>query len=178
MVRGLTAVAALLVAVAPAAAQPTAIDPPRIVPWHLIGNVGLAMSRTRVEYAYGQPTHEPEFTDVAGTGLFTYRGGGDLGVFYEQGHVVWIETHSSYYRTRDHFGVGSRVPLRPCHRTTRNPCEHRWNGFVLRPATVYESGGIWKHLQWFKSVAYGKRHVLVQFEVSRGVVQWIWVASM
>jgi len=36
-----------------------------------------------------------------------------------------------YYRTKAGFGVGSRIPLGPCHKTTAGRCEHLWRGFVL-----------------------------------------------
>ena len=37
------------------AASPVARDPPRIVPWHEIGNIGFGMTHARVEAAYGAP---------------------------------------------------------------------------------------------------------------------------
>jgi hypothetical protein len=89
------------------------------------------MSRSRVEYFYG-----------AGSDLFgkpspgdsvTYHlHGGKLDVYYSRDHYVSIvETNSPYYRTRNGLRVGSRIPLGPCYRTRKNPCERRWNGFVL-----------------------------------------------
>jgi hypothetical protein len=39
-----------------------------------------------------------------------------------------------YYRTKAGFGVGSTIPLGPCHRTAANACEHRWRGFVYNPS--------------------------------------------
>ena len=36
-------------------ASATTVDPPRIVPWHEIGNIGLGMSHARVERMSGRP---------------------------------------------------------------------------------------------------------------------------
>jgi hypothetical protein len=46
------------------AAAPRTADSPRIVPWHLIGNIGLGMSRARVERAYGRGTPATPLRDA------------------------------------------------------------------------------------------------------------------
>jgi len=42
-----------------------------------------------------------------------------------------LDFTTRYYRTRSGFGVGSTIPLGPCHRTATRRCEHRWHGFVF-----------------------------------------------
>lgn len=48
-----------------------------------------------------------------------------------------------YYRTKSGLGVGSRIPLGPCHTTTINPCEHRWHGFVWNLRLRENPCGCW-----------------------------------
>lgn len=110
-------------------------DPPRIVGWHLVGNIGLGMTATRVEYAYGYPTHRD--TDSHGDWR-TYRGRGDIRVGYDgKSRIVAVGTRSPAYRFTDGFGVGSTVPLGKCYRL-KGTWEYRWRFFILGYA---EGGG-------------------------------------
>src|SRR5690349_6267401 len=94
-------------------------DPPSLVPWHQIGDVALGTPKERVLRVYGA---QPELG---------YRlHGGTVQVGYDGGRVTSIWFSSGYYRTKTGFGVGSRIPLGPCHQTPTSPCEHRWHGFV------------------------------------------------
>jgi hypothetical protein len=91
-------------------------DQPRIIPWHQIGDVGIGMPRTRVLSEYGTGK-------IVAPDLREYRvRGGTLRVVFSKGRVAGVETNSRRYRTPGGFGVGSRIPLRPCE------C---WNGFQL-----------------------------------------------
>ena len=94
-------------------------DPPVLVPWHKIGDIGLGDPKERVLRDYGK---EPELG---------YRlHGGTVQVGFDGGRVTSIWFSTRYYRTKSGFGVGSRIPLGPCHRTKASRCEHRWHGFV------------------------------------------------
>ena len=48
-----------------------------------------------------------------------------------------------FYRTWDGFGVGSRIPLGPCHRTATSTCEHRWHGFVWNAVVKAKPCSCW-----------------------------------
>jgi hypothetical protein len=89
-------------------------DRPRIVPWHQIGDIWIGMSRRQLvsEYGRGKPLMAgyPDAGAVYPT----------LSVEFTGGTVTTIRTYSRRYRTPDGFGVGSRIPHRPCY------C---WNGF-------------------------------------------------
>ncbi|MDX6516915.1 MAG: hypothetical protein QOH73_2581 [Gaiellaceae bacterium] len=119
--------AVLLVFAAPAAAAPRATDPPRVVPWHLIGNVGLGMSRARVERMYGRGTIATPPRDEL---FWTYRGRGAIGVAYDiDGHVDSVETTSSAYASRSGIRVGIKLPPRLCGLVDYT-CKHSWRGFT------------------------------------------------
>jgi hypothetical protein len=78
--------------------QPHAADPPRIVPWHLIGNIGLGMSRARVERMYGRGTVATPLRDAP---AWVYRGRGAIRVEYDlNGDVAAVETASPAYASR------------------------------------------------------------------------------
>ena len=94
-------------------------DPPRFVPWSRIGDISLGSYREEVEAEYGR---EPRY----GYRLHTSR----VFVAFDHGRVSEIRFSTPYYRTKSGFGVGSRIPLGPCHRTGTDRCEHRWHGFV------------------------------------------------
>jgi hypothetical protein len=99
------------------AAQRT--DPPVLVPWHTVGDIALGEPKERVVREYGR---QPDLG---------YRlHGGTVQVGFDRGLVTSIWFSTRYYRTKSGFGVGSRIPLGPCHRTKTNPCERRWRGFV------------------------------------------------
>jgi hypothetical protein len=94
-------------------------DPPLLVPWSRIGDISLGEPRARVEREYGK---EP---------ALGYRlHGGTVQVEFDGGRVTSIWFSTRYYRTKRGIGVGSRIPLGPCHRTKASRCEHRWHGFV------------------------------------------------
>jgi hypothetical protein len=56
--------------------------------------------------------------------------GSDVVVTFYGDKVGELEFVTPYYRTKSGFGVGSTIPLGPCHKTATNPCERRWNGFI------------------------------------------------
>jgi hypothetical protein len=94
-------------------------DPPVLVPWHRIGDIALGGPRERVLREYGP---QPDLG---------YRlHGGRIQVAFDGGRVAAIWFSTRYYRTKTGFGVGSRIPLGPCHRTRSSRCEHRWHGFI------------------------------------------------
>jgi hypothetical protein len=96
-------------------------DPPLLVPWSRIGDIALGESRKRVERLYGSKRDPLGF----------YRlHGGKVWVSYDGGRVADIGFTTRYYRTKSGFGVGSKIPLGPCHRTAKTRCEHRWRGFA------------------------------------------------
>jgi hypothetical protein len=126
---------ALAVAIGAEARVSGGADPPRLVLWHMVGNAGLGMTETRIKYSYDQPTHA--YTDN-GFDYRIYQGRGEIGVAYDRsGHLVWVDTSSPAYRTPDDFGVGSRIPLGPCHKV-KGKCEYRWRFLTLG----YGEGGI------------------------------------
>jgi hypothetical protein len=159
---------------ATAASASQASDPPRIVPWHLIGDAGLGMSPLRIEYVYGNPVGWPATSPRAGDACCYYRGtGGKIDVFYVDGKAVGVGTNSAYYRTSDGIGVGVRVPIGPCHRTKKSACEHRWRGFTLKRVTVDLVGHT--GLAWVKNARYGTRRVYVELQVQRAVIRNVWM---
>ena len=94
-------------------------DPPIFVRWSRIGDISLEGFKEEVEAEYG-----PEPRDG-------YRlHGSRVDVTFDHGQVSEIRFSTPYYRTEGGFGVGSRIPLGPCHTTSTNRCEHRWRGFV------------------------------------------------
>ena len=111
-------------ATASAGAMPT--DPPRIIPWHQIGDVGIGMLKSRVTSEYGPGTNTPGAPE-----LWDYRvRGGKLTVSYSRGRVRSVSTNSQRYRTPNGFGIGSHIPLRACQ-SIANRCEILWHGFQL-----------------------------------------------
>jgi hypothetical protein len=97
-------------------------DPPLLVPWNRIGDVALGESKSRVEHEYGPQRGFPQPS---------YRlHGGKVWVTFDAGRVSAFGFDTPYYRTKSGFGVGSNIPLGPCHRSATSKCEHRWHGFV------------------------------------------------
>ena len=119
MTRGWATLLAVAVVGAACSSGSRRADPPVLVPWHKIGDIGLGNPQKRVVREYGK---EPEFG--------YRRHGSRVYVEFAEGRVSAIRFSTPYYRTKSGFGVGSRIPLGPCHRTPTNPCEHRWHGFV------------------------------------------------
>src|SRR3954464_4530443 len=89
-------------------------DPPVLVPWHKIGDIGLGDPKERVLREYGS---EPEL----GYRLHASR----VYIEFDAVRVSAIRFSTPYYRTKSGFGVGSRIPLGACHHTTTSRCEHR-----------------------------------------------------
>jgi hypothetical protein len=80
-------------------------DPPRIAEWDQVGDIALGMPRAQVEAEYGRkPAHLV---------LVTYRlQNGSIDVAYDAGHVEMITlSESHYYRARDGFRIGYRIPV-------------------------------------------------------------------
>ncbi|MBA2358280.1 MAG: hypothetical protein H0V84_07640, partial [Actinobacteria bacterium] len=141
-------------------ASATASDPARLVKWHLIGNIGLGMTATRIEYSYGSPVKR--YADK-GLDFRIYRGRGRIGAAYDRGgRVVWVSSESGAYRAPNGFGVGSAIPLGQCHRV-KGSCVYRWNGFTLRQG----EGGTYVWLGQFRRLG---ETVKVRLEMTRNRV--------
>ena len=69
--------------------------------------------------------------------------GSRVDVEFRDGRLNAIGFETPYYRMRSGFGVGSRIPLGPCHRTASDPCEHRWRGFVWNKWVREKPCGCW-----------------------------------
>src|SRR5438046_1912037 len=119
MTRGWATLLAVAVVGAACSSGSRRADPPVLVPWHKIGDIGLGNPQKRVVREYGK---EPEFG--------YRRHGSRVYVEFAEGRVSAIRFSTPYYRTKSGFGVGSRIPLGPCHRTMSYPCLHLWNGFM------------------------------------------------
>jgi hypothetical protein len=109
-----------------------AADPPLLVPWSRIGDIALGESRKRVERKYGSEGHGYHVLQRYGNavqGYYRLHRSRVIVTFYGS-RVGELAFTTPYYRTKSGFGVGSKVPLGPCHRTAKTRCEHRWHGFV------------------------------------------------
>jgi len=110
-------------------------DPPLLVPWSRVGNITLGEPKARVEHEYGSVGHGYHVVQRYGDtvqGYYRLHGGQVTVVFYGR-RVGELGFETPYYRTKSGFGVGSTIPLGPCHRTATNPCERRWHGFIYNP---------------------------------------------
>jgi prepilin-type processing-associated H-X9-DG protein len=133
---------------APLAAVAGAVsDTPSIVFNASIGDVRLGIPRSQVVETYGAGKTErlrgyfPVGVRYHGKVLVrtTYWvHGGKLIVSYVDGRVKMIETTSRYYRSASGVGVGTRIPLGPCHYDKSGGCQHRWRSFEYD-----ECGGAW-----------------------------------
>jgi hypothetical protein len=105
-------------------------DPPVFVPWKKIGDIKLGESRAQVEHDYGADGYHvlQQYGDTV-QGYYALHGTKVVVTFYGD-RVGELEFATPYYRTKDGFGIGSSIPLGPCHRTATSACEHRWRGFV------------------------------------------------
>ena len=115
-----------------AASARRADDPPLLVPWTKVGDITLNEPATRVEREYGSVGHGFHVVDRYSGAIYGYYRlhGSKVFLTFDRGRVSDIGFTTPYYRTRSGFGVGSRIPLGPCHRTATTPCEHRWRGFL------------------------------------------------
>ena len=110
-------------------------DPPLLVPWSRVGNITLGEPKARVEQEYGSVGHGYHVVQRHGDavrGYYRLHGNEVTVVFYGR-RVGELGFETPYYRTKSGFGVGSTIPLGPCHRTATNPCERRWHGFIYNP---------------------------------------------
>ena len=114
-------------------ARPVA-DPPLFVRWNRIGDIALGESKMRVEAEYGSVGHGFHVIQRYGNSVQgQYRlHGSDVMVTFQGDLVNDIDFVTRYYRTPTGFGIGSTIPLGPCH-NTGGGCEHRWHGFVYYP---------------------------------------------
>jgi hypothetical protein len=110
-------------------------DPPLLVPWSRVGDITLGGRRSDVEREYGSVGHGFHVVQRYGSAAEGYyrRHGGQLAVTFYGDRVGRIGFVTPYYRTTSGFGVGSTIPLGPCHRSARSACEHRWHGFIYNP---------------------------------------------
>jgi hypothetical protein len=123
-----------------------ASDPPLLVPWSRVGDIALGEPRDRVEREYGSAGHGYHVLDriTSGTQGYYILHGGVVGVDFENGRVEEINFGIPYYRTtKNGFGVGSKIPLGPCHKTATYRCEHRWHGFVWNEWIREKPCGCW-----------------------------------
>jgi hypothetical protein len=122
-------------------AEPGVVDdPPRIVRWHQVGDIGIGMSRGRVEAAYGLPRRRANSLSYS-------LHGGEVIVQYRRGRVTFIQVSTPYYRAPNGFGVGFRIPLGPCHDTVASSCERRWHGFAYDGCCMWARWVNWKSWQ-------------------------------
>jgi hypothetical protein len=107
-------------------------DPPVFIPWNTVGDIALGGSRARVEREYGSVGHGFHVLRRYGNNVQGYYGlhGSRVILTFYGDRVGELIFSTPYYRTKDGFGVGSKIPLGPCHRTATYRCEHRWHGFV------------------------------------------------
>jgi hypothetical protein len=111
------------------AARPTT-DPPIMVPWSKVGSISLGEPRAAVYRAYGAGNfHVLQRWGHNTQGYFRLHSSRLVVTFYGR-RVGEIGFTTTYYRTTAGFGVGSTIPLGPCHHTPKTNCERRWHGFV------------------------------------------------
>lgn len=130
---------------------------PRISPWHAIGGIGIGMIRSAVEYRYGTAPSE-------GTVLVYKVPKGVLYVQYHHSRVTDLETNSPYFRTSDGLGVGSTIPLGPCHRVG-NGCRYLWSGFELWSNPYVKNAS-----EWYRMIEWDGHRLRAAFRVSSGGV--------
>jgi hypothetical protein len=109
-----------------------AIDFPVLLPWTGVGAIQLGETRAQVAHDYDAVGHRYH-VQARGNGLvegYYVLHRSRVDVDYRDGRVNELDFTTRFYRTWDGFGVGSRIPLGPCHRTATASCEHRWQGFV------------------------------------------------
>jgi len=110
-----------------------------------VGAMYLGDPRARVvgDYAaIGHPFHPQVTTDGIAQGYFALHHS-RVFVAFRDGMLNEIDFSTRFYRTWDGFGVGSRIPLGPCHRTATSACQHRWHGFVWNAWTTNRPCSCW-----------------------------------
>jgi hypothetical protein len=137
----ITTVGLCLVVVADGA-RSSAVLPSTITPWHAIGGIGIGSSTAAIRYRYGRE-------GKSGVIRFT-RPDGTLDVSFNKGHVGVLTTTSPYFRTPTGIGVGSRIPLGPCHSVGGGNCTYLWQGFKYSElhGTPRLIGSWTKRLRW------------------------------
>ena len=141
-------------------------DPPRIVPWHLIGNIGLGMSRGRVERLYGRGAVAMPLRDAP---AWVYRGRGAIRVEYDlEGDVSAVETTSPAYASRSGIHVGLRLPPRLCGLVNYR-CKHGWHGFTYESdyndwERVSKRG---RYLRWYVELELGAHNAVRRIALTR-----------
>jgi hypothetical protein len=107
-----------------------------------------------VEEEYGSVGHGYHVLQRYGDtvqGYYRLHGSRVIVTFYgsrlgSESAVGELDFSTPYYRTKDGFGVGSTIPLGPCHRTAADPCEHRWHGFIYNPILKEAPCNCWVHV--------------------------------
>jgi hypothetical protein len=120
-------------------------DPPRLVPWSKIGDIALGASKAGVQREYGAVGHGYHVIQRYGDtvqGYYRLHGSRVIVTFYGD-RVGELDFTTPYYRTTRGFGVGSKIPLGSCHKTSTNPCEHHWNGFIFGPRLREQPCSCW-----------------------------------
>ncbi len=128
--------------------KPKTVQPPLLVAWHQVGDISLGEPRERVEREYGSTgsgLHVIQRYSGAVQGWYKGLGGSQVIVTFYGRRVGEIDLGSRSYRTKRGFGVGSRIPLGPCHERTiaLSACEHRWHGFVWNAWAKATVCGCW-----------------------------------
>jgi hypothetical protein len=143
-----------------------AADPPRIVPWRLVGNIGLGMSRARVERLYGRGAVATPLRDAP---AWVYRGRGAIRVEYDlEGDVAAVETTSPAYASRSGIHVGPRLPPRLCG-LVKYRCKHGWHGFTYESdyndwERISKPG---RYLRWYVELELDAHHVVRRIALAR-----------
>jgi hypothetical protein len=120
-------------------------DPPLLVPWSRIGDITLGEPKPRVEREYGSLAHGYHVIQRYGDtvqGYYRLHNSKVIVTFYGD-RVGELDFTTPYYRTKSGFGVGSRIPLGPCHKTAIRRCEHRWRGFIFGPSLREKPCSCW-----------------------------------
>lgn len=119
-----------------AESAPTQVaDPSVLVPWSRVGDISLGEFKSRVQSEYGSVGHGYHVLQRYGNvtqGYYRLHSSRVVVTFYGE-RVGELSFTTRYYRTSTGFGVGSTIPLGPCHVTATSRCEHRWRGFIYNP---------------------------------------------
>jgi hypothetical protein len=110
-------------------------DPSVLVPWSTVGDISLGELKNRVQSEYGSVGNGYHVLQRYGNvtqGYYRLHNS-RVGVTFYGERVGELSFTTPYYRTSTGFGVGSTIPLGPCHVTATSRCEHRWRGFIYKP---------------------------------------------